>query len=572
MKSTFRPTHRRRLMAAIAACGLAAAACGSDSDSVADTNAPVVASSTAPTDQSTDDTTTAGTAETAETATSEDATVDTESGVTTTVETATEDTSSSSMDTDDRESDPDATLIFTYAVPNGTMDPAKTNTPFDLAYMRPVYDTLMVRGEDGNIGPGLATDWEFEDDSLLITLRTGVAFHDGTPFDADAVKANLDRQMSLDGGTQKSFLASVASVEVVDAQTVRLVLQSGAGALVAALTGYPGMMVSPAVLDSDLTTTAVGTGPYTLVKSEPGVEAVYARYDGAWNPDQAGAAELKIITNADAGQRLNQLKSGDAHAANMDPNLIEDAEAAGMQVLAKPANNMWLININTLGGLSDPDARRAISLAIDREALVEGLDFGYGTASSQILPPSEPGSNADVVATFDPDAARELASSSGLAGKTLVFLGAAIPTITGYQEALQAMLGEVGINVEIRSVERAQVADELIAGNWDLYMNFFPGSADPWLTYNAVFGPDSVWFPGEAPAEVVSLLDDAENETDPAARIAIFEELAVAVDELSLVAVIAHPERPVVAVAEVTDFLGNVHAVPQLRGSGIAAS
>ena len=80
----------------------------------------------------------------------------------------------------------------------------------------------MVRAEDGTIQPGLATEWEFEDNALVITLREGVVFHDGTPFDADAVKANLDRQMTVEGGTQKSFLAPVDTVEVVDDTTVRL--------------------------------------------------------------------------------------------------------------------------------------------------------------------------------------------------------------------------------------------------------------------------------------------------------------------------------------------------------------
>ena len=143
-------------------------------------------------------------------------------------------------------------------------------------------------------------------------------------------------------------------------------------------------MVSPAALGGDLTTIAVGTGPYVLDHSEQGVEAVYTPFDGAWQPEDAAAAEMRIITQADAGQRLNQIKSGDADAANMDPNLIEDAEAAGMQVLAKEANNVWSVHFNTARpAFADADARKAISLAIDRDALVDGLDFGYGTSSSQ---------------------------------------------------------------------------------------------------------------------------------------------------------------------------------------------
>jgi ABC-type transport system substrate-binding protein len=310
-----------------------------------------------------------------------------------------------------------------------------------------------------------------------------------------------------------------------------------------------------------------------LDHAEQGVEAVYKPFDQAWQPEEAAAAELRIITQADAGQRLNQIKAGDADAANMDPNLVADAEAEGMQVLAKEANNVWSVHFNTARpAFAEADARRAISLAIDRDALVEGLDFGYGTSSSQILPPSEPGSNPAITPTYDVEEARALAESSGLSGQTLVFLGAAIPTIIGYQEALQAMFADAGINVEIKNVERAQTTDELLAGNWDLYMNFFPGSADPWLTYNAFFGPDSVWFPGEAPAAVTDLMAQAETETDPEVRTGVFEDLAQAVDDDTLVAIISHPRRPVVAAEDVTGFQGNVHGVPQLRGTGKAAS
>jgi ABC-type transport system substrate-binding protein len=105
----------------------------------------------------------------------------------------------------------------------------------------------------------------------------------------------------------------------------------------------------------------------------------------------------------------------------------------------------------------------------------------------------------------------------------------------------------------------------------DLYMNFNPGSADPWITFNAFFGPDSIWFPGDAPGAVAELMDAAEAEADQEARVPIFQELAQAVDDESLVVVISHPQRPVIANADITGFQGNVFGVPQLRGMGRAA-
>lgn len=474
---------------------------------------------------------------------------------------------------DPGDNDPDAELVFIYAQPNRTMDPALSPWAFDLIYMRPVYDTLMRLAEDGSIEPGLATEWAFEDDTLVIQLREGVVFHDGTDFDAEAVRANIERMQNIDGGTQKTLLASVTSVEVIDTHTVHLHTNGAAGALVPALTGYPGMMVSPAAFDSaDLALEAVGTGPYTLVENDPGVELVYERFADAWEPDEAAVATLRILRQADAGQRVNQLKTGQGQATMTDPNLVADAEAEGMQVVAKIGTNFWGVTFNTDRALADIDARRAINLAIDREALVDGLDFGFGSVSSQLIPEGTPGYNADIQPTFDPELARKLAESSGLSGQTLVFLGSATPTITGYQEAIQGMLAEAGINVEIRSVEQAQSVEELAAGNWDIYMTFYPGSADGWLTYNAMFGAESPQFPGTAPSEVTDLMDQALIETDPAIRTELFENLAVVVDDHQLIAILAHPRRPTIALPQVTNFHGNVHGIPELRGTGIANS
>ncbi len=468
--------------------------------------------------------------------------------------------------------DPDATLTWSYAVPPRAIDPARSASAFDAAYLRPAYDTLIRRDENNALQPGLATEWTFVDESTLeLTLQEGVTFHDGEPFDAEAVKKNLERTKTLEGGTQQSALAGVDSVEVVDPTTVHLKISSGAAVVPGVLTSFAGMMISPAAIDGgvDLNTTAVGTGPYRMVDYDPAAAVGYERFEESWEPGAAGAAELTIIIQTDAGQRLNQVRTGQADMTHIDANLVAEAEAAGLQVQAKTSDNVWYVAMNnTRSPFDTPEARRAVNLAIDRDSLVQALDFGYGTPSSQLIPEGLPGHNADVTPTFDVDAAKKALADAGVEGATVRLLIQAIPTYTSFQQALEQMLTEVGFKVEPVTVETAQIATELLKGEWDLYIGFFPGAADPWITYNTLLGPGTQANPGDVPASVSDLMLQVSNEVDPDARAELLEQLAAAVDEESLIAVLSHPQRPTTATQEVVNFNGNVHAIPEFRTTG----
>lgn len=474
------------------------------------------------------------------------------------------------------ELDPDAALVWSYAVPPRAIDPARSASAFDAAYMRPVYDTLIRRSEDNTLEPGLATSWEFVDDNTLeLKLVEGATFHDGEPFDAEAVKKNLERTKTLEGGTQQSALAGVDSIEVVDPTTVRLNISSGAAVVPGVLTTFPGMMISPAAIDggADLNTEAVGTGPYRMVGFDPQAKVSYERFEDSWDEGAAGAATLDIIIQSDAGQRLNQVRTGQADMTHIDANLVAEAESADLQVQAKTADNVWYVAMNnTKAPFDSPEARKAVNLAIDREALVQALDFGYGEASSQLIPAGVPGHNDDIVAEFDVEAAKAAVADAGAEGATVRLLIQAIPTYTAFQQALEQMLSEVGFNVEPVTVETAQIATELLKEEWDLYIGFFPGSADPWITYNTLLGPGTQTNPGELPANVSDLMEQASNEIDPDARATVLEELAAAVDEESLIAVLSHPQRPTTASKDVVNFNGNVHAIPEFRGTGKRSS
>src|SRR5699024_3918551 len=136
---------------------------------------------------------------------------------------------------------------------------------------------------DGEIGPGLATDWEYTNEqTLVMELRRGVTFHDGEEFDASAVQANIERAMSLPDASPvtKTAVEPIEAVEVVDDYTVQFNLNRPAYGLVYDLAIQPGFMISPAAFDNaDLDTEPIGSGMYQIEDVRPGDRASYARFE-----------------------------------------------------------------------------------------------------------------------------------------------------------------------------------------------------------------------------------------------------------------------------------------------------
>ncbi len=123
------------------------------------------------------------------------------------------------------EVDPDGSIRFGYTLsPSQGLDPHKTSLSQDTVWLAPIYDPLIIEMPDASLVPGLATEWEFVDDNmaLQLTLREGVTFQDGTPFDADAVKINIERAKTVEGSAVAPLLSAVDSVEVIDPLTAKL--------------------------------------------------------------------------------------------------------------------------------------------------------------------------------------------------------------------------------------------------------------------------------------------------------------------------------------------------------------
>ncbi|HCU48520.1 MAG TPA: hypothetical protein DGG94_01590 [Micromonosporaceae bacterium] len=159
------------------------------------------------------------------------------------------------------------TLTIAAALDINSFDPADGVDGHFPQYLQPVYDSLLRIGADGSVGPMLATEFRYTDEArtvLELTLREGVTFTDGAPFDGEAVKANL-LNVKAGNGTLSTALVNLAAVEVLSAAKVQLKLWKPDPMLLRSLGQPPGMMASPKALGKkELKTVPVGSGPYTL--------------------------------------------------------------------------------------------------------------------------------------------------------------------------------------------------------------------------------------------------------------------------------------------------------------------
>lgn len=316
----------------------------------------------------------------------------------------------------------------------GHMDPQTSQLDVSSMVQRTVLDSLVFQEPDGSFSPWLASDWTVSEDSTTYTfdLREDVTFHDGEPFNADAVKANFDR--IADPETASAQAASMlggdfyAGTEVIDEYTVEVSFtQPYAPFLQAASTPLLGFY-SPAVLEGsadqlkaggpDVT---VGTGPFELTEYTPDQEIVYTRNpDYAWGPDGAEAAQfetLRVEILPEASVRAGVVESGEADlASNIPPNLaVELPDTLTVASNEYPGLPYSLYLNEKYGVFADEKVRQAFARGIDIDAAVEEIFFGQFPRAWSILGSTTPGYDASLEGSwpFDQDEANSLLDEAG---------------------------------------------------------------------------------------------------------------------------------------------------------------
>jgi peptide/nickel transport system substrate-binding protein len=336
-------------------------------------------------------------------------------------------------------------------------NPITTSVGHSLSGMA-VYEALIYLDEQTNeYEPLLASEFVVSDDrrELTFTLRENIEFADGTPFDAEAAKACLELYLGEDGWAA-SYAAYGIEIDVVDDDTLQITTSERA--IDYDFLVFPGQapMVSPAALEDPaaLAEQPAGTGPYLLEERSPGSSIEFVADPEYWDRDAVSYDRVKLVAIEDPVAGLNALKSGQIDAAAINGSLAAEAENSGLTIHTGFGRLATLAILDTAGAtvpaLSDVRVRRAINLALDREAIVETVDYGYARATSQagteLFPWHVDG--GDDRYEFDPEEATRLLAEAGYVdGFDLT-----IPVTPGYgsgpyEPAVQQALSEIGIRV-----------------------------------------------------------------------------------------------------------------------------
>jgi len=430
--------------------------------------------------------------------------------------------------------DTEAVIRFQWGTPGGSnYDPHQAFNQFANVYLYPAYDRLTELNAEGEVVPMLAESWEFtENDTVLrLQLRQGVTFHDGEPFNAEAVKANIERGQTLETSAVTPDLASIEEVVVVDEFTVELRLSGPGAALPALLSDRAGMMISPAAFaNEDIDLRPVGAGPYSVVEHTPGSVITFERFADYWDPDRQTLGGVEISMQLDPEARLRAVVDGQIDGTTINPDQVEAAEAAGLEVQTRSTTGAFLLFLNmATPGLDNPQVREAISMAIDREGLVSSLHYGLCTPSGQIFPAEYWAASTNVQPDpYDVDAARALLEEAGFGdGLALSAVVVNVPFYLSQLEALQAMLGEIGVSIEVTALEPTELLSRFSTGEADMYFTQYPGSVDPAKTVASIFAEQASLNPGHyVNAEVNELAGQGLAVIDQAERAPLYQKLA----------------------------------------------
>ncbi|HEX2020778.1 MAG TPA: ABC transporter substrate-binding protein [Aurantimonas sp.] len=477
---------------------------------------------------------------------------------------------------------PNVLVVGQVAEPK-SLDPQAVTATNDFRILVNVFEGL-VRFRQGTmeVEPALATDWTISEDGLTyrFDLRENVTFHDGTPFDAEAVKFTFDRMLETDHPLHDTgpfplafFFSSIDAVTVVDPLTVEFSLREPFAPFLSNLAYPTGLIVSPtAVADagSEFGRHPVGTGPFRFEAWEPEDKVTISRNGDYWGEVPAiEAVEFRPIP--DAAARTTQMLSGDI-------DLMVEAPAAslatfradpGYTVHEEAGPHLWFLILNTKEGpFADKRVRQAVNYAIDKQAIVEDVLKGSAEIAAGPIPPAFDWALDGSVEPYpyDPEKARELIREAGVEGASLTFYvaegGSGMLDPVAMAVAIQADLKAVGLDARIETYEWNTFLSNVnpgLEGKADMAeMAWMTNDPDtlPFLALRSDAVPDDGGFNAGyyANPEVDQLLADARRSTDRDERGALYRQIQQIVHDDAPWAFVANWKQNAVSRASVSGF------------------
>jgi peptide/nickel transport system substrate-binding protein len=427
-----------------------------------------------------------------------------------------------------------------------SLDPAFITNRVGARAQRAIYDPLIDLDQNSTLVPGLAESWDFSSDSKTVTLhlRSGVKFHDGTPFDAQAVKLHFDRHLNpATKSLRTGELVGVASVAAPDAATVRITLKAPNPQFLYLLIDWDAFIESPTALQrygADYASHPVGTGPFKLVEYANNDHSLFERNPDYWEPGKPSVDTLRIRVIPTDSTRLVELQAGGAHIV-IDPpyqDLARVRQMADVKLTNRPGGRFsyWTWNTSTSPYGKSLQFRQALNWLIDRQGILQAVLFNSGRLSYAPFHAGTPFDDPNYKPfTRDLDKAKTLLDQSGVPSPA-TFTIAVGPS--GYYaklaQVIAANYADVGVHVDIQNLADTALKAEQDKGNFHLtvYNGGWSWRADPSLYLRNILHSQSTYTPWiYKDPQVDTLIEQGEAETAVDKRKPIYSGLADRVNQ-----------------------------------------
>ena len=463
-----------------------------------------------------------------------------------------------------------------------SLDPSTVTAVNDFRIVMNMYDGL-VRYTDGKleVEPSLAKSWDISSDGTVYTfnLRSGIKFHDGSAFNADAVKFNFDRMLNKDHPYHNTgpfplsfFFSAIKSVDVVNSNTVKFTLNEPYAPFLSNLAYPTGLIVSPAAVakhGAEFGRNPSGTGAFKFKDWKSNERVTVEKNSNYWD-GSAGTDAVIFRPITDANTRVAEMLSGGIDMmVEVPPASLSKFSGNKFKVVEQAGPHVWFLILNAKEGpFADKKVRQAANYAINKEAIVNDVLEGTAAIAAGPTPPAFAWAynNSLQPYPYDPAKARALIKEAGAEGAKLTFYvtegGSGMLDPVAMGTAIQADLKAVGFDVEIKTYEWNSFLGEVnpgLEGKADMAeMAWMTNDPDtlPFLALRTESWPDKGGFNSGyySNPKVDELLNKARSSTDQAERAKLYQEMQVIVQEDAPWVFVANWKQNAVTSNKVSNF------------------
>jgi peptide/nickel transport system substrate-binding protein len=448
-------------------------------------------------------------------------------------------------------------LVMALSAEPDRLDPTTSSSLYTRYVMQTMCQKLYDIDEKGEIVPQLATDLpEVSADGLTVTIpvRQDAVFADGTPMTADAVRGTIDRGLNLEGSSRKSELGPITGITAPDDAHVEITYSTPFAPITAALADRAGMVLSPKALAEKgdaFGDAPVCVGPFKFVNRVPQTSITVERDPLFYDADKVHLDTITYRIITDSNIRAANLRSGDVQVADtistQDVDALSSEKGIGLLNSSSLGYQGITINIGNTEGVgqapgvidtpiaTEPAVRQALSMAIDREALVKSVFNGYYEAACSPISPASPFSTkaSEACPEYDPEGALALLEKAGVQTPYKITMQVTNNADTiRFAQALQAGVTEGGFEIEIAPVEYSTLLDVQTRGDFETLQLGWSGRVDPhgnMFNFLSTGGGNN--YSGYSNADVDDLLAEASQSTDTDERAELYGSVVKQVQE-----------------------------------------